>query len=35
MTTNKSFSNQEPLEPCEQNKHRADFRNADHHALQV
>ena len=35
MTTNKWFSNQEPLEPFQQNKHRVDFRNADHHALQV
>jgi hypothetical protein len=35
MTTNKSFSNQEPLEPSDRNKHRATFRNADHHALQV
>ena len=35
MTTNKSLSNQEPLEPSERNKHHVDFRNADHHALQV
>ena len=30
MTMNKVFSNQEPLEPSEQNKPRVDFRNADH-----
>ena len=35
MTTNKSSSNQEPLEPSERNKHRVDFGNADHHAQQV
>jgi len=30
MTTNNSFSNQEPLEPFQQNEHRINFRNADH-----
>jgi hypothetical protein len=30
MTTNNSFSNQEPLEPSQLNEHRVNFRNADH-----
>jgi hypothetical protein len=30
MTKNNSVSNQEPLEPSQQNEHRVNFRSAEH-----